>query len=92
MDLRNICCTTFCKLESLLFPFLFFISCLCNKIIRWDVASNSAPADNIEHRKSACKRFYLSLQLILRVTGVKNNGLVTGGFNNKITKLVQEET
>ena len=47
--LRNICCTTFHKLESLLFPFLFFINCLCNKIIRWDVASNSAPADNIKH-------------------------------------------
>ena len=41
MDLRNICCTTFHKLESLLFPFLFFI--------RWDVASNAAPAENIEH-------------------------------------------
>ena len=49
MDLRNICCTTFHKLESLLFPFLFFISCLCNKIIRWDVANNSAPAKNIKH-------------------------------------------
>ena len=49
MDLRNICCTTFHKLESLLFPFLFFINCLCNKIIRWDVASNSALAENIEH-------------------------------------------
>ena len=43
--LRNICCTTFHKLESLLFPFLFFINCLCNKIIRWDVASNSAPTE-----------------------------------------------
>ena len=43
--LRNICCTTFHKLESLLFSFLFFINCLCNKIIRWDVASNSAPTE-----------------------------------------------
>ena len=56
MDLRNICCTTFHKLESLFFPqFLFFIIyykdnyCLCNIIIRWDVASNSPHAENIEH-------------------------------------------
>ena len=47
--LRNICCTTFHKLEILLFPFLFFINCLCYKIIRWDVASNAAPAENIKH-------------------------------------------
>ena len=48
MDLRYICCTTFHnKLESLLFPFIFFINCLCNNIIRWDVASNSPPAEKV---------------------------------------------
>lgn len=69
MDLRNICCTTFHKLESLLFSqFLFFIVyykdnyCLCNKIIRWDAASNSAPAENIKHT------FYSDFRCTLKIS------------------------